>query len=148
MRLPRELTIATDELERPDEVVVISPPRARVQGVNSRCTPTSSASAAIASATASVPAAISSVLNVDSLIALRIGTPRPSLSTIAASVASATVVTVAIRRPAMIAGSASGSSTRRRIWPRVIPRPAAASRTSDGTSRSPVRVLRNRISSV
>ena len=66
----------------------------------------------------------------------------------AAIVASEIVVTVATRTPAMIAGTASGSSTRRSDWRRVRPMPSAASLASSGTSLSPVSVLRNRISSV
>ena len=49
----------------------------------------------------------------------------------------------------MIAGSASGSSTfAAAIWRGVKPMPRAASRTSSGTSRRPVSMLRKRISSV
>ena len=66
----------------------------------------------------------------------------------AATVASAIVETVAIRIPAMIAGSASGSSTRRRICPLLMPIPRAASSTSAGTARNPTRMFRNMMSSV
>ena len=48
----------------------------------------------------------------------------------AATVASAIVETVAMRIPAMIAGRASGSSTRQRICRPLIPIPRAASSTS------------------
>ena len=81
-------------------------------------------------------------------IALKIGAPSPSGVMNAAIVASEIVVTVATRRPAMIAGTASGSSTRMSVCRRVRPMPSAASLASSGTSRSPVSVLRNRISSV
>ena len=90
---------------------------------------------------------MNSVLN-DVWSAAKIGAPRPLSITNAATVASEITVTVATRRPAMIAGSARGSSTRRSDWPGVRPIPRAASRASSGTSRSPVRMLRNRISSV
>ena len=66
----------------------------------------------------------------------------------AATVASAIVETVAMRIPAMIAGSASGSSTRRRICPLLMPIPLAASSTSAGTARKPTRMFLKRISSV
>ena len=84
VRLPRQLAVARDELEGLDEVVHVSrapqTARARAHGTRSRWSPTSSASAAIAKATANAPAAISSVLNTELLIALRIGTPSPSLT--------------------------------------------------------------------
>ena len=57
-------------------------------------------------------------------------------------------MTVATRTPAMIAGTASGTSTLHSIWCGVSPMPRAASRASSGTSRRPVSVLRKRISSV
>ena len=90
---------------------------------------------------------ISSVLK-NCRSARKIGRPRPSGITNAATVASAIVETVAMRTPAMIAGSASGSSTRRRTWNEPIPIPRAASSTSAGTERNPVRMFRNRIRSV
>ena len=60
----------------------------------------------------------------------------------AATVAIDTVETVAMRRPAMIAGSASGSSTRRNVCTRVRPVPRAASSASGGTARRPVIMFR------
>jgi len=59
-----------------------------------------------------------------------------------ASVAIATVLTVAMRSPAMISGSASGSSTRQSNWRCVRPIPRPASRTFSGTPFSPVTMLR------
>ena len=55
----------------------------------------------------------------------------------AATVASAIVETVAMRIPAMIAGRASGSSTRQRIWRPLMPIPRAASSTSGGRRAQP-----------
>ena len=81
-------------------------------------------------------------------IALKIGAPSPSGVMNAAMVASEIVVTVATRIPATMAGSASGSSMRVSVCARVRPMPSAASLASAGTSRSPVSVLRKRISSV
>src|SRR5579884_2526152 len=150
-RLTRDLPVAADELQRLDECVGGEQdhvPPARVHGVSSRWVITRSPSAASASPTAIPPATISSVLNTSFEIADRIGAPRPSLSINDATVASEITVTVAIRTPAMIAGSASGSSTRSSDCIGPIPIPAAASLTSAGTSRSPVSVLRNMISSV
>ena len=63
-------------------------------------------------------------------------------------VASAIVETTAMRSPATIAGSASGSSTRQSVWFRVRPIPRAASSTSGGTERRPASVFRKRISTV
>ena len=59
---------------------------------------------------------------------------------------SATVETVATRRPAMITGRASGSSTRvQQPACRSSPRPRADSTTSSGTARRPASTLRTRI---
>ena len=60
----------------------------------------------------------------------------------AATVAIEIVETVAIRRPAMIVGSASGSSTRVNVCARVRPDPRAASSASAGTARSPAIMFR------
>ena len=54
----------------------------------------------------------------------------------------------AIRSPAMISGSASGSSTRHSSWRAVSPMPRPASRASSGTLSKPAMTLRKRISSV
>ena len=54
----------------------------------------------------------------------------------------------AIRTPAMISGSASGTSTRQSIWLSVSPMPRAASLVSAGTLSRPVTTLRKMISSV
>src|SRR5579863_10099647 len=69
-------------------------------------------------------------------------TPSPPAPIAAAIVAVPTVVTAAMRRPAMMVGAASGSSTMRRICPRVIPMASAESRTIGSTPRMPVTVLR------
>ena len=45
----------------------------------------------------------------------------------------------------MIAGSASGTSTRQSIRRAAYPMPSADSRTSAGTARKPSRMLRTRI---
>ena len=81
-------------------------------------------------------------------MALKIGSPSPPTPMKAATVARLMIVTVAIRMPAMIAGIASGSSTRQSVWRRVSPIAWAASSASGGTSRRPVRMLRKRMSSV
>ena len=52
------------------------------------------------------------------------------------------VVTVAMRSPATIDGTASGISTCQRIWRGVIPIARADSRTAGSTPRMPVTVLR------
>ena len=70
------------------------------------------------------------------------GTPRPPPPASAASVAIATVLTVAIRSPAMISGVARGISTRQRICRSVWPIPRAASLTELGTLERPTVVLR------
>ena len=56
----------------------------------------------------------------------------------AAMVAIEIVDTVATRTPAMIAGVASGNSTRQKVCLRVRPIPRADSSTSAGTLRKPV----------
>ena len=58
------------------------------------------------------------------------------------------VDTVASRRPARIAGAASGSSTRRKVCRRVSPIPRADSSTSEGTPRNPATMLRYRTKNV
>ena len=58
---------------------------------------------------------------------------------------SETAETVAIRSPAMMAGSASGSSTPNSSRSGPYPMPRAASRTSSGTASSPARMLRTRM---
>ena len=55
----------------------------------------------------------------------RIWSPSPPAPAKNASAASPTVVVAAIRSPAMISGSASGSSTRQSSWRSVSPMPAA-----------------------
>ena len=57
------------------------------------------------------------------------------------------VETIAIRSPATIAGSASGSSTRHRSCRGVSPIPRAASSTSGGAERSPATMFGYRITS-
>ena len=71
--------------------------------------------------------------------------PRPPYATSEPTVVSATVETVATRRPAMITGSASGSSTRNSSRPAPYPSPVADSRTSSGTARSPSSMARTRM---
>ena len=83
-----------------------------------------------------------SVLNTSWPIPMKIGLPSPSGMTKAAIVAIEIVDTVAILRPAMIDGTASGSSTRTSDCRRVSPMPRADSRTSAGTPRSPSRMFR------
>ena len=63
-------------------------------------------------------------------------------------VTSPMVVTVAIRSPATITGSAIGSSTRQNRWPVLNPMPSAASMTSGDTPSRATTMLRIRISSV
>ena len=69
----------------------------------------------IARPIASTPAATNSVLK-PLWIASKISVPNPPAPIYAATVARLIVVTVAIRTPAMIAGVASGISTRSRVW--------------------------------
>src|SRR3712207_2310434 len=57
------------------------------------------------------------------------------------------IVTVAMRMPATITGSASGSSTLKSICLPVSPIPRAASMVSAGTESSPATVLRIKIRS-
>ena len=68
--------------------------------------------------------------------------PSPPPPAKTARVAIATVETVAIRSPAMISGTASGSSTRRKSWLSVMPMPRPASLAPSGTLASPATVLR------
>ncbi len=83
------------------------------------------------------PAVKISVLKTSCSSATKIGLPRPFAMTNDATVAIEIVETVAIRRPARIAGSASGSSTRRNVCERVKPDPRATSTSSTGTVRNP-----------
>ena len=69
--------------------------------------------------------------------------PRLGAPTGVDSVAMPTVHTAEVRTPATIVGNASGSSTRRRRCPRVMPTPRAASITAGSTPDSPVTVLRS-----
>ena len=64
-------------------------------------------------------------------------TPRPPPPTSAARVAVATTWTAAVRTPAAISGTASGSSTRSSTAQPDRPIPRAASTTSGSTSRMP-----------
>ena len=68
--------------------------------------------------------------------------PSPPPPAKTARVASATVLTVAIRRPPMISGTASGISTFQSTWRSVRPMPRAASFADSGTFFSPVITLR------
>ena len=74
--------------------------------------------------------------------------PNPPWPISAVTVTNPMMVTVAMRMPAMIAGSANGSSTRSRRRDGEYPMPVAASLTSGGTPSRPVTVFRTRISSV
>ena len=104
-------------------------------------------SAARARAIASTAAATISVRKY-SRRAVKIGAPSPCGTTYAAIVAIEIVETVATRSPATIAGSASGSSTRRSTCASVRPIARAASSTSGGAARSPASTLRKRTRSV
>ena len=68
--------------------------------------------------------------------------PRPPPPMAAPMVATPMAMTVATRRPARIAGVASGSSTARRRWRSVMPMTVAASRTSGSMPVMPMTVLR------
>ena len=68
--------------------------------------------------------------------------PSPPPPAKTASVAIATVETVAIRRPATISGTDSGSSTRQSSCRSVMPMPLPASFASGGTFASPATMLR------
>ena len=78
----------------------------------------------------------------------KIASPRPPAPARNTSAVRPTVVVTAIRSPAMISGSASGSSTRHSSWRSVRPIPRPASRASAGTPSRPVMTLRKMISSV
>ena len=82
------------------------------------------------------------VLNRSCPIAKYSGPPSPSPPAKIARLAIATVETVAIRTPAMISGTASGSSTRRKSCWSVIPIPRPASLVDAGTLASPMTMLR------
>src|SRR6185312_8419089 len=77
-----------------------------------------------------------------------IWSPSPPAPAKVASAASPTVVVAAMRSPAMMVGSASGSSTRHSSWCSVRPMPRPASRASSGTPSRPSTVLRKRMSRV
>ena len=128
-----------------EKMLAVTVMRARVQGVMERWTMRMIPSRTTASSTQSPPAKTTFVLNA---FCASSGSPRPPAPAKNASAASPTVVVVAIRSPAMIAGSASGSSTRHSSWRSVSPMPRPASRASSGTESSPASVLRKRISSV
>ena len=78
----------------------------------------------------------------------KIAAPSPPAPARKTSAVSPTVVVTAIRSPAMISGSASGSSTFHSSWRCVRPIPRPASRASAGTPSRPVITLRKMISSV
>ncbi len=120
------------------------PATPRVHGVMSLCASTRSTSRRIASSTHS-SAAVSSSARKLVLTPSLIRLPSPPKATSDPTVVRATVETVATRSPAMITGSASGSSILSSSRPAPYPRPVAASRTSSGTERSPSSMLRTRI---
>ena len=68
--------------------------------------------------------------------------PSPPAPIAAAMVADPTPTTAATRTPAMIDGSASGSSTCRSNWRAVIPIATPASRTDGSTPAMPTIVER------
>ncbi len=74
--------------------------------------------------------------------------PSPPNPMIAVTVTRPIVVTVAMRRPATMTGSASGSSISQSRWSGRYPRPVAASTVSAGTPSRPSTVFRVMISSV
>ena len=67
-----------------------------------------------------------------------IGYPSPPAPMNAAKVAAPTVMTAAVRTPAMIDGAARGSRTRTSRCQPVVPRASAASTASGAASRTPV----------
>jgi len=67
------------------------------------------------------------------LMAVRMSTPRPPAPMVAAMVITPMFITTAVRTPARITGTAMGSSTMRRRWPKVMPMPRAASRMPGST---------------
>ena len=73
--------------------------------------------------------------------------PKPPAPIYAATTETLITVTAAMRMPATITGSASGTSTFHRICAPLMPIPRAASTTSAGVPRIPVAMLRIRISS-
>ena len=104
----------------------------RVHGVSTRCVSTrrtSSTTASTTHRTAAVNSSARKLVSTPSLIRL----PSPPYDTSEPTVVSATVETVATRSPAMITGSASGSSIRSSSRPAPYPSPVADSRTSSGT---------------
>src|SRR5262249_30528438 len=119
--LADQAEIVEEEADGVDEGVhQASRMRRRLHGVTARWNITSSTSATIASATASTAAATNSGLK-PVWIASKSGCPSPPAPMYAATVARLIVVTVAILTPAMIAGTASGISTRVSVWRGVSP---------------------------
>jgi hypothetical protein len=78
------------------------------------------------------------------LMLVKISSPRPPPLTYAPIVAMPITVTVAILTPAIMTGSANGSSTLKRICREVRPMPRAASLVSSGTESIPATTLRIR----
>ena len=70
------------------------------------------------------------------------GWPRSLAPTVAPTVAMATTITVAWRKPARMSGMASGNWMRRSRCPWDMPMPVAASITAGSTLRRPTTVLR------
>ena len=117
----------------------LAPLPAARQGVRNACSSTSSRSKITAITTQISEAMITLVLK--SIWPVN-SPPSPPPPANTASVAIATVDTVAIRSPAMISGTDSGNSTRRKSWFAVIPMPRPASLASSGTFASPATMLR------
>ena len=121
--------------------------RARRHGVARRSASTSSRSATTARASESTMPTVSGVRK-SRCRPSSMSAPSPPWPISAVTVTNPMVVTVAIRMPTMMAGSANGSSTRSRRRDREYPMPVAASLTSTGTPSRPVTVFRTRISNV
>jgi hypothetical protein len=104
----------------------------------SRLSRPSTASASAAAGTA--PARMVVVSTIDK--PRKMYSPNPPAPTAAATVAVPTPMTAAIRTPEMMAGSASGSSTRYSSCRDVMPTATPASTTAASTCCNPVAVLR------
>jgi hypothetical protein len=133
--------------QRIGRATVTAPRPARAHGVSSRSTTTNSTSKATANATDSTAPTTMGV-GKSRLSPSLIRSPKPPSPMSAVTVTRPTVVTVAMRRPATMAGVASGRSTRSTRRQGSYPMPSAASRTSGATPSSPATMLRSRMSSV
>ena len=93
-------------------------------------------------ATGMIPASTASRVPVLRVSVERMVWPRSSTPTVAPTVATATIITVAWRIPPRTTGTASGSSTFKSTCIGLIPMPRADSTTAGSTVLMPARVFR------